>query len=125
MNKKEKRYFKIIKRSITQAGQTVSFKEATLEHTEKVIGVFVNFDDNKLKKGATISLDIDNQQILPSEFEASLIASKDGLGINDVPLAIDEKASGTSVEGKYIDKTPAGEFTPYEFRLYLICLDYK
>lgn len=118
-----KRYFKVIKKSITSAGQIVSISESTLEHAEKVVGVFTGFSDNQLKKGATLELKIDNNEIIPDGFEASLLASKDGVSINQVALKVDEKAGGTEVRGKYIDATPVGEFVPYDFRLYLVCED--
>ncbi len=115
-----KNKLQIITLNITAAGQVIKIDtETDLKHKE-VEGVFLNTTQGAGFGNAELKLIIDDEEILPSKFEARLLAPSVSLSYKDVAMPFKEKAKGSKVRGEYTDKTNPSLFSSYSVRIYLM-----
>lgn len=98
---------------VTQPNQRIDFELLSKVQNERIVGFFITSDEvveNELMKDvnhSTISLNIDNTEIFPSETDASLFTQKMASGFyENMYDSINEKAGATSIKGTYISGGP-------------------
>ncbi len=102
----------------------------TIAHTtnKRIVGVFVTStergdDNSKSIMDSTMSLTIDNEEILPDGFDCSLICEKTVNSFYDHPYIMNERADGSTIKGTYVSSAnvdiPAGG---YDVKIYLWCV---
>lgn len=115
----EKRKFQIIEKSVT-SGAEVAIDEISQKDYHKIEGVFIHSTDTQGTQDSLLELDVDNEEILPKDFEASLIEVNSYNSWKEAMLPLEEKADGSTIQGKYTDGGNASSY-PYTLKLYIVC----
>ena len=113
--------YQIVKVVVPQENAMVNINFNTDRLYKRITGILVSFPFHIwfLHK-STLSLQINDKEIFPDEFEAKLISYGLGIATNELFYQLDEEALGSTIKGKFKD---AGEITaivyPYTMNLYL------
>lgn len=112
--------YQIIPIRIDRANQVQKiYTETKMDH-KKIIGVFGSSTSDFGIIGSTLDLSIDEKEVFPEGFEASLINRQVGVGINELPYKIERKALNSKIKATYTDGGNYGTIYPYTYNLYLV-----
>ena len=114
-----KNKIQVISFDVAAANKTVNIDTETDIKHEAVKGVFAIVSDNDGKKQSTLKLSVDSEEILPKDFDISLITPTQALSFSEVAVSFDEAAKGSKVKGEYTDKGNASAY-PYNVKVYLM-----
>ncbi len=114
-----KKKFQIVKITVESANQKVRI-EADTEIKHKIVtGIFATISNSNALPKATISLSVDEEEIIPDDFELSLLSPTSANSLKDVVIPASEKANGSKIRGLYTDGGITGVTYPYDVRVYL------
>lgn len=78
------------------------FETTSHKTNERIVGITLHSDFEDALNESTIQLSIDNEEILPEEFDCSLIAAKKDVGFYKNMYRLNERANGSLLKGTYI-----------------------
>jgi len=112
-----KKKLQIIKVNVSSSGQRVRIDTESDTHFDKLKGVFATVSESHAEEQSTLKLLVDDEEILPDDFEVSLINPTTSISYKDVVYPFDEKGLGNKITGEYIDGGNAAHY-PYEVKIY-------
>ena len=116
----EEKGFQIIPVKVLSAGQVVKISTSTKMEHKKIVGLFGSATSDFGIIGATIELVIDEKEVFPEGFEASLVNRQVGVSINELAYQIERKAKNSKVRLTYTDGANVNTKYPYAYNLYLV-----
>ena len=112
--------FQIIPLIITTANEVVKKTTETKIYHDKIVGLYGSATSDFGIINSTIELSIDEKEVFPELFEASLINRQVGVNINELPYKIERKAKNSKVKITYTDGGNVNAIYPYTYNLYLV-----
>ena len=112
-----KKKIQIVKITVPASGNSVKIDTQTEITHSKVDGVFITISDYAGYKKSTIDLRVDEEEIIPEDFEVALLMPTSANSIKDVVFDVKEKAKGSNIRGTYVDGGEADAY-PYDVRVY-------
>lgn len=114
--------FQIIPVKVLNANQVVKVNTETKMEHAKIVGVFGSATSDFGIIGSTLDLSIDEKEVFPEGFEASLINRQVGVNINELPYSIERKAKNSKIKLTFIDGGNINTKYPYTYNLYLVAI---
>jgi len=119
MNAQEIKY-QIIKIVVPNANASVTVNANTNKLYSRVTGLLITMPFDVTPKDKSLcSIEINESEIFPEEFEIKLIVSDLSIPVNERMYKIEEQAEGSTVKIKYKDGGMQGVVYPYQANLYL------
>ncbi len=112
-----KKKLQIIKLNVASSGSRVKIDTESDTHFDKLKGVFATVSKLHAEEQSTLKLLVDDEEILPDDFEISLIKPTTSISYKDVVYGFNEKGLGNKITGEYIDGGNASSY-PYEVKIY-------
>jgi hypothetical protein len=116
--------YQVLRFQVTEAGQTKILNTNTKQEHDRITGVFLNIEQQNALVGSLIDLSIDDTEIIPETFEATLLNRTVGVSINDMPYVFDVRARNSKIKLNYKDGAAPGVIYPYTVSVYLRAIDY-
>ena len=113
-----KKKIQIVKFAVTSANQRLKIDTETEISHKNITGVFATVSNKDALDGSTLQLSVDENEILPKDFELSLVSPTSALSMQEVVYPMTELANGSRISGEYNDSGKASY--PYDVRLYFI-----
>jgi hypothetical protein len=112
--------YQLLKLQVVNKGATVNINTNSDKLYKRITGIMITapFIQPSLN-WSTLSLQINDKEIFPDDFEARLIAFEQMVPANERFFLLDEPADGSTIKGRYTD---IGEFAvdyPHVVRVYL------
>jgi len=124
VKKEGKQKYQVIRFQVKKALEKVSVKTNSKQEHDRITGIFINVVQQEALVGAEIDVNIDDTEILPEGFEATLINRAGGVSINDMPYEFDVRAQNSKVNINYKDAGAPNATYPYSVTVYLRAIDY-
>jgi len=121
---KGRQKYQVLRFQVTEAGQVKTLNTNTKQEHDRITGVFVNIEHQAALVGSLLDLSIDDTEIIPEEFEATLINRTVGVSINQMPYEFDVRARNSKIKLNYRDGSAPGVKYPYTVSVYLRAIDY-
>lgn len=121
---KGRQKYQVLRFQVIEAGQVKTINTNTKQEHDRITGVFVNIEQQAALVGSLLDLSIDDMEIIPEEFEATLINRTVGVSINHMPYDFDVRARNSKVKLTYKDGSAPGVKYPYTVSVYLRAIDY-
>lgn len=83
----------------------VAFETTSHKTNERVVGITLYSDFKDGLNESTIQFSIDSEEILPSNFDCSLISTKKDVGFYKNMYRMNERANGSLIKGEYTDNS--------------------
>jgi len=117
--------YQILKVEIDPANgdQVVVLDDNTKIEHEKIVGVFITSSNDQALVGTTLGLNINEETILPDDFEASLINRNIGISINELPHRFEQEANNSVIKVKVRHGKMQGIEDSYTINVYLVALE--
>ena len=77
------------------------FETTAHKTNERIVGITLHSDFEEALNQSTISLSLDNEEILPEGFDCSLIAAKEDVGFYKNMYRVNERANGALIKGTF------------------------
>lgn len=132
---KRRHRFQVITIAVSEAGQRIDIDTIASITNERIVGITLftpTPEGQRALAQSTLSLNIDNQEILPKDFDCSLIMHKADHSFYESILQINEPAEGKQITGTFtntsseevISEDDSGNVTTlgdikYDVKLYL------
>jgi len=112
--------YQIIKILVPNANAQVSISANTNKIYRHVRGLLITVPyEVQPKDASTCSIEINEREIFPEDFEMKLIVSDLSIPVNERMYRIEEQAEGSTVKIKFKDGGMQGIVYPYQANLYL------
>lgn len=118
-----KQKYQIIRFNITKPGEKKQIRTNTKQEHDLITGVFINVEQQSALVGALIDMNIDDTEIIPEGFEATLINRVVGVSLNQMPYDFKVRAKNSKINLNYADAAAPGVSYPYTVSVYLRAID--
>jgi hypothetical protein len=112
--------YQIIKVAVPAAGASVSINTSSDKLYKRITGILVTMPYMvPFMNMSTLSLQINDREIFPDDFEAKLISFDSTVATNERFYQLDEPADGSTIKGRYTDISNSFVDFPYTLHIYL------
>lgn len=112
--------YQIIKVPVPSAGAIVNINTSSDKLYKRITGILVTMPFMvPYMNMSTLSLQINDREIFPDEFEAKLISFDSAVATNERFYQLDETADGSTIKGRYTDISNNFVDFPYTLNVYL------
>ncbi|HEY4789104.1 MAG TPA: hypothetical protein VIH57_23810 [Bacteroidales bacterium] len=112
--------YQIIKVNVPNQGAIVNINVNSDKLYKRITGIVITAPYTvPFLNMSTISLQINDKEIFPDDFEVKLLTSDQAVSVNDRFYLLDEVADGSTIKGKYKDGNLNVVCYPYTANIYL------
>jgi len=112
--------YQIIKVTVPSAGASVNINTSSDKLYKKITGILITMPYMvPYMNMSTLSLQINDREIFPDDFEAKLISFDSTVATNERFYQLDETADGSTIKGRYTDISNGFVDLPYTLHIYL------
>lgn len=112
--------YQIIKVTVPTQGAVVNINVNSDKLYKKITGMTVTTPyPVPYLNMSTLSLQVNDKEIFPDDFEVKLITSDQSTPVNERFYLLDEPADGSTIKGKYKDGNPGNIDYPHIVNIYL------
>ena len=113
--------YQILKVNVPNAAEPVNINTTTDKMYKRITGILVSFPFySYFYQRSTLSLQINDKEIFPEDFDVKLISYGVGVPTNELFFLLDEEAAGSTIKGKFRDGGDTMGFPyPYTVNIYL------
>ena len=112
--------YQIIKVTVPSAGASVKINTSSDKLYKKITGILITMPYMvPYMNMSTLSLQINDREIFPDDFEAKLISFDSTVATNERFYQLDETADGSTIKGRYTDISNGFVDLPYTLHIYL------
>lgn len=120
---KGRQKYQVLKLQVKSAGEIIKLSTNTKQEHDRITGVFVNIEQQNALVGSEIDLTIDDVEIIPEQFEVTLLNRTIGVSLNEMPYSFNVRALNSKIKLNYKDGAAAGVTYPYGVTVYLRAID--
>ena len=81
----------------------VQFETTAHKTNDRIVGITLHSNFEEALNESTIQFSLDSEEVFPSGFDCSLIASKRDVGLYKNMYRVNERANGALIKGEYVD----------------------